>query len=215
MDSRVRSAAGNALGAVAFLALLTLCAPAEARIFGRRFYTPVYTPVVQAKPVIQRPREDRVVELPEDGDEWHLTVAADSGTIKQHIADAPRLTHLAGQVKTHHYGADFWWVTWYLHDDPKPVVILQDGKGRVVYKASGVNVPASAEELADEIEASVWAYNENCPDCDPPADAKPTLFNRPAPRVPDLRPEGGGTESMLGVGLVVASVVLAWFLRAK
>lgn len=218
MDSRLRSAAGNALGAIAFLVALLLCAaPAEARVFGRRFDAPVVQP--QARPAIPRPREDRIVELPEDGEKWHLTVAGDTtaaATIKWQIEAAPRLTHLSGQVITHFYTPDFWWVKGYLQEDPKPVVMLQDRTGRIVYKASGADVPASAEELADEIEASVLAYNENCPDCEPPPDAKPTTFTRPAKRMPDVRPEGGmGTETVMGLGLIAAAVLIAWFFRSK
>lgn len=217
MDSRVRSTARSALGAAVALAAVLFCAlPAEARIFGRGFN---YAPVVTRPALPQRPRQEQVMELPEDGDSWHLVLIVDGSATGQQLLEqmksTPRLADVASKVKFHAYGRDHWWVQRYMAEEATPVVYLCDETGARVYKASGANLPASGEELADEIESSVWARNEQCgPNCPQPTpETRPTLFTKPAARIPDARPAGMSSEWQIGAGLIALALFAAFVMR--
>ena len=224
MDSRLRSTARGTLGAFLVLVLAIVSASsAEARIFGRRFSS--YVPAVsRPQPVVSpEPRRDRVSDLPEDGDQWDLVVVTDGSASGEQLVrafkESPRLADFSSQVKSHFYPANFWWVTWYFGQDIKPMVIVQDQHGQLVYKVQGDNMPATADELADEIQSSVWAYQPGaggeCPDCDKPADDQAGIFNQPAKKLADVRPPPGDNEWMVGAGIAAAAVLFAWLFRTK
>lgn len=165
----------------------------------------------------QRPREERVIELPEDGDYWHLSFI-DSGNqesqaLRAYMSQAPRLTSLASQVKYHHLPATDQHAKRYYSHDAKPVLTLQTSTGRTIYKGSGGNLPRNAEELADELESSILAYIADCgPDgCEPPSETTP------GSRIPDVRKDkpGRGLDPndvavlvLVGVGVVALVVWL-------
>jgi hypothetical protein len=135
-----------------------------------------------------RPIEDRVIDLPEDGDLWHLVVVSDNSagaaTLHQSIAKSPRIANLTTQVKLHAWPSSHWWVKQYLGGEALPIVLLTTEAGQSIYKASGRNLPGNAEELADEMESAIWAYD--CPDCT-------TSPTRPNSKIPDMRgPNSGG-----------------------
>jgi hypothetical protein len=200
MDTRLRSAAASAVCAFALVLigagslLATTVEGGSSRLFAGG----------PSSVRFRRPVEDRVIDLPEDGDMWHLVLVTDtsetSKTLQQSLAETPRLANLMGQVKVHAYPTSYWWVKQYFGGESLPIVYLATESGERVYKASGGNFPGNGEELADEIESSIWAF-----DCGPDCNPSPT---RPNSRVPDLRGPGGseGGSPIGGTELVLLTV---------
>jgi hypothetical protein len=191
MDDRCQSTPAAALRQIVIAALLALLSVAP-------LWAAPQGPIFAGGPrslIHQRPIEERVIDLPEDGDMWHLVVVIDSTKesteLQQSIGQAPRLANLVRQVKPHFWPASHWWPAKYLAGEKLPIVLVCTEQAQVIYKASGTNIPAAAEELADEIESAIWAYKSDCPDCQP----SPT---RPLSRIPDMRgpDNSGGTTSV-------------------
>jgi hypothetical protein len=130
----------------------------------------------------------RVIDLPEDGNRWYLTVATDGRNewaATWFDAD-PCLARLKTQTTFNHYTPSnqmFRWRESLQIGNMFPIVALQRADGGVVYKASGRDFPRSAAQLADELAQAI----AHCPNCHP----KPTPTPSPQPTpnvVPDMRP---------------------------
>lgn len=144
---------------------------------------------------------EHVLQLPEDANAWHTTVVYDAKTpvdapsrqLAANMAATPRLQSLAAQTKLHvftpqdplfrdrvsvYYGTTF------------PQIIVQAGDGQVVYKASGANIPAHGEELADHIATAI----RNCDRCRPRPNPQPNPQPTPAPVTPPAIPDIGPTN---------------------
>jgi hypothetical protein len=167
----------------------------------------------------QRYIQDRVIDLPEDGDLMHMTIigngSAESVRVQKYFSESPRLNSLAQQCKYHVYKPSDPYASYFTYD-PKPVAILQNVHGKVLWKKSGASIPRSGEEMADDIESALWAYSSDCgPDgCKPDEE-------HPAEKLPDLsiaKPSGGGIDpnDLLVIGLIVAAgFALVMFLRKQ
>lgn len=131
-------------------------------------------PASAGEPANRETHGERVLELPNDGLKWDLLVFTSpdwtakpaEAAVVQWFATNPRLAGLKKQVRYHHRTtADFSfkhkWVQ-VVGNDPKqvPCVILQSAAGHKCFKASGDNLPKTADGLADAIAGKLSvAYN--------------------------------------------------------
>jgi hypothetical protein len=192
-----------------------------------------------AEVVTSLPRTERVVDLPEDGDQWQLVIIYTDKTrnpadraVAAMFATTPRLQSLVAQTKVYEYPPTHWWAVEKLQGNPTPAVILQavepgnNARAKVVYKASGPNLPMDGEVLADEIQHNIETMYpqvlakrlaRDCPNC-------PQPLNRPDrkpanPRIPDLRLKPGtpgtGDNSALILLLLGGSAAAAWLAGRK
>lgn len=142
------------------------------------------------------PIEERVIELPEDGSLWQTVIVAPqddaSGAhLRQQLRSDPRLVSLQAQTKVYDLSPNHWWVKQRLPGARLPAIVIQRPisatEAKVIYKASGANLPSDSTTLANEIEAAI----ADCTDCRP----RPTPTPQPEPEttpdpIPDLRPPG-------------------------
>lgn len=157
--------------------------------------------------------EERVMNLPEDGDLWHFMIIGspqDVQALDRAIAASPRLASLKRQTKHHRIATGSWWQRYYMASEAFPVVLLQTAGGELIYKASANNMPSDSESLADEIELGIEKHRSDCG----PDGCKPSP-SRPKPRVPDLRPDrdsssGSGMKILLPVILIGGALVAAY-----
>ncbi len=88
--------------------------------------------------------------------------------------------------------------------------MLETDRGQVLFKASANNMPADAEELADEIESAIERYKSDCgPDCQPSP-------QRHKPNIPDLRKntkQPSGNIPLIAVCAIGGAILLAVLLR--
>lgn len=191
------------LRACIVLSLLLSATFAESAVYRWRApavqqYVVPRAPVQPAYVPPSRPREDRVLELPEDGGLFHLVIVGDAtdplaNVLREYVAAAPRLTSVKRQTKYWEVASSHWWVKQYFGGETKPLILLQDDRGQVVYKASGANLPREAEELADEVELAIAAYAANCgPECNRPSKTRPKVV------IPDTRQ---GVANTFGLGV--------------
>jgi hypothetical protein len=186
--------------------------------------------------VTSLPRTERIVDLPEDGDQWQLVIIYTDKTrdpadraLASMFATTPRLQSLVAQTKVYEYAPTHWWAVEKLQGNPTPAVILQavdpgkNTRAKVVYKASGSNLPRDGEQLADEIQHNIETmYPEvltkrlarDCPNCPTPS-VRPSDPRRPAvPRIPDLRLKPGtpgtGDNTLSILLLLSGSAAAAW-----
>lgn len=151
-------------------------------------------PLIAAAPIAPPVRE-RVIELPEDGALWS-TVVVYSGDdygqrLKSNFENTPQL--LALRTQTHYYELppNHWWVRQNLPGARFPLVLLQRPinatEAKVIYKATGANIPSDGGLLAGEIAQAIE-------DCCPRPGPRPTPTPTPTPApvqpdpIPDLRP---------------------------
>ena len=167
----------------------------------------------------QRPREELVIDLPEDAGKWALTViyegtkdgfTARDNALRAAFASEPRIKSLTVQCHQNAYYSDHpLWLEKYRETmgPALPQIWLQDADGHVVFKASGDNIPYHPSQLADELQDSIAAVTpvsqfnanaENCPglNCPPNYRPSPDSSNfRPRPDsrfIPDIRPQISG-----------------------
>jgi hypothetical protein len=168
----------------------------------------------QQQPLVR----ERVIELPEDGRAFHVTLLypreketqAGSRELAAQLASTPRLQSLLAQCKVHEHRPGQWVYEERYAGVPLPSLIFVDPDGALIYKASGLNLPADGEALADEIQANLDLYAElkligQCgPDgCRPSTPATPP---RVFDRIPDLRgPAQEGASEWLPLALAVAA----------
>lgn len=133
----------------------------------------------------------RVIDLPEDGNNWYLTVVTAPGDgvpLERWLMFNPRLARLKAETRFNHYTPDNPMYrervcTWL--NGAYPIVALQQADGQVVFKASGSTIPRSPDALADEIAASI----ASCPNCHPRPQPAPEPGPQPTPVViPDIGP---------------------------
>lgn len=134
--------------------------------------------------------EDRVINLPEDGNTWHLSLfthspeSQDDVALRTWFATEPRLATLWNQVHRHVYTDKSGWYNhrWRKYVPELPGVVLQQADGRIVYSRYGGGLPKSAKAIGNQIAAAI----EDCPDCRP----RPTPQPQPQP-VPTPGPVPG------------------------
>jgi hypothetical protein len=161
-------------------------------------FVELQSPVIVNKTAETLHRE-RVTELPEDAGLWHTVLVyesdppADPGSrrLKAMFATTPRLQSLLAQTKVYEYSPEdpLYHARYANHmGGTMPQVWLLAGQGKVIYKASGDNIPRDGEMLADEIAKAI----DECP-WPRPKPPKPPTPPKPdptpvAPVIPDIRP---------------------------
>lgn len=160
--SKVLTIAGAALAAVLFLATLA----------GGGLFVAYRAQLAQNEEPVrtdQRPREELVIDLPEDADKWALTViyegtkegfSARDNALRATFAASPRIRSMTVQCHQNTYYSDHpMWTEKYEKTvgGPLPLVMLQEPGGVVVYKASGDNIPYHPDQMADELQYAVEA----------------------------------------------------------
>lgn len=167
----------------------TPASPALHSVMVQRVNPDAWTSEVGGPTVESRVIGDRVIHLPEDGQSYYLTIFT-TPSWKQNTRESNfvnwfsqdnRLSGLKRQVHWNHYTADNTMYRAKFADsigNTFPAVTLQDSNGKVISKFSGVNVPASPDQLADLIAGDLRNYD--CPNCPRPKPA-PTPAPQPAP----------------------------------
>jgi len=157
--------------------------------------------------------KEKVLDLPEDGERWYtvavyrdkkLTDASDRH-LAAVLASTPRLLSLQAQTRV--------WVV--DKSDPvyaaqyakflggqTPAVVIQSASGKLCYKASGANLPADGEALADEIAASIESCRPFRPKPKPDETPKPNPPANPEGVIPDIRPAQPTQEESKPWGLL-------------
>lgn len=164
---------------------------------------------------VAAPVEKQIIELPEDGSWYWATVflSKEWRTNSQERelvawwASNQRLVSLKAQTR----------FKFFTDNDPMyklrfsrsvtslPCVMIQDGvTGRAVYKASGANLPKSANALADDIQECFPRPNP-CPR--PTPDVKPDPKPDPAPVIPDVKPAPQDDDVAFWIVLALVVVV--------
>ena len=158
--------------------------------------------------------QERVIDLPEDGGLWYLTLVypdaegkADpiSRRVKTHFTTDPRLASLITQTRFHkvypgHQTYEYRTKKSFGLSDGQTAVILQQPDGTVCYKATGENIPTESNVLADSIAAAIA-------DCRPRPTPQPTPQPVPdqTPDIPDtVTPDAATSEENLA-GLLFAA----------
>jgi hypothetical protein len=176
--------------------------------------------------------EDYVRVLPEDGGEFHTSVfthsdwqrrQSDIELLAAFKGRNPKLTKLASETQFHHYTpASRVYSRYQNHVTALPAVWVQDAEGRMIYKASGPNVPQDSFRLFDDIrEAFQERFPNRCPGPNCPTPPQPPLatpvIEQPLNPIPDsVKPDaessddGYAVAGVVGVLLLVAGVGLAW-----
>ncbi len=119
---------------------------------------------------------ERVVHLPEDAKAWHLSVftgddyktTLDDRELLAAIETDEICRSLKAQTHYHHYtrGSLMYRSKWTAAIPETPTILLQDGTGKVVYKASRQAVPTSPRALGDQLAAAIDAYRTGRPFAD-------------------------------------------------
>lgn len=214
-ESVLSGLAGLLLGCLGVLVVFMLfCAtPAHPRASPLNVSPPpAAAPAGEFTPAATEPApQNRIVELPEDGGVWHLSLfvhadwqsrKADREVVAAFEAD-PQLRSLKAQAKYHLYTeADPMYRQRFAQHVPVlPAVMLQRGNGEVVFKSSAGNLDPPA--LGGQVATQIYQYrcdNGYCYPVQPKPTPSPTpVFDPPlrglVPRlvepVPDVLPIGG------------------------
>jgi len=167
------------------------------------------------------PARERVIQLPEDGQAYHTTVIVSANWRERRseryllgwFASHPGLASLKAQTHFHQYDTtDALYKTRLAHAVPDtPAVVVQQADGKVVYKASGVNLPQSADELAGNISISLGGCRPRPrpqpapkPDVDVDVDVTP---------IPDIAPQPARPEFpwvLLIVAVLLGAALPLW-----
>jgi len=167
-----------------------------------------------------KPREERILHLPEDSAKWYLTLVlapddrADpaSRKLRAWFASDPRLASLKAQTHFNEYRPDerFYRARYLAHyGATTPQVWLQRDNAKPIYCAQGTDMPTSAEALADELAEVIQQACPNCPRPSPDDDDVDVATPSDAPSdggVPIIRPK---PQSSLDPRWVGAAVCLA------
>lgn len=160
--------------------------------------------------------EERVIELPEDGGNWHTVVVttpdAYGQRLKQNFENTPQLLALRSQTTYYELPPNHWWVRQHLKGATFPLVLVQRPvsatDAKVIYKVSGPDVPGDGAILAGEIAQAIE-------DCRPRPTPTPTPTPTPAPvnpdPIPDLRPAVVNPQPAQdeGLGLIAYALIAA------
>jgi len=169
---------------------------------------------------------DHIVDLPEDGQAWYATIVTTPAWKSQQrerqlvawFGSNPALVSLRVQTHFNHYTTNDALFRARLSRavSATPAVILQDASGKVVYKATGTNVPATDAELAVGIQKAITDCcpfrprppKPTPPDVTPPPDDKPVIPDV-GPVTPDA-PPADYTFALATIAAVVAGLVAAF-----
>jgi len=147
--------------------------------------------------------QEQIFDLPEDGGAWYTTIFVDPDwraksnqrSLVAWFEVSPGLRSLKAQTHWNQYLTDSpQYVTkWASKVAFVPCVMVQNSKGKVVYRASGTNIPTHADQLVVDIHTMI----EGCcpwkpkPKPNPDTDVVPTPDTNPdtSDVVPDITPE--------------------------
>lgn len=192
--------------------------------------------VQQAKQLAEQARAiadygDRVISLPEDGHAWHTSVftaaqpTARDRQVLSWFASDPSLARLKQQTMWHTYadgnslGSRFKSLT----SGGYPVVVVQDEKGAVIYKAGPANIGNEPWPLVKGIRDCIRAHCPHlrpCPEPDPKPEPSPEPDVGPKPLIPDVigpdqsTPIEAKDDTMLVVVLAFVGALVAGFIHA-
>lgn len=132
---------------------------------------------------------DRVIDLPEDGGKWYTTVLTNKqptprkAQVLAWFDRDPSLIKLKAQTHWHHYtpASAVYGNLARAATNGTPCVMVQDASGKVVYKSSGADVPATSLEL---VRGVIQRIRDCCPVC-----PRPKPRPDPLPDVPDIVPD--------------------------
>ncbi len=171
---------------------------------------------------------DRVIELPEDGANWHTTVfTAKEPTPRERqllswFDSDQRLAKLKSSTHFHHYTPASSVYPRYSNvvSGGQTAVMVQDAKGAVVYKVSGAATPQEPWPLFKGIKECILAHCPHlrpCPCPTPPPSPSPQPGPNPIPDVgpPDGTPPIDAKDETLAivllfVGAIVVGFLLSW-----
>lgn len=173
---------------------------------------------------------DRVIDLPEDGDAYHVSVFtsqrpdARETRLLAMFDNEPELAKLKRQTHWHHYTPASSIISRYtaLTAAGYPAVVVQDTAGQVIYKRNGDDVPAVPWPLIRGIRDSIRLHCPHlcprpCPKPEPKPEPEPEPDIRPIPDIvgPDrTTPPDGRDDTLLVVGLATVGAVVAGFVHA-
>ncbi len=182
---------------------------------------------------------EQVVELPEDAGECHLSLfvgpdwrarPADRRLVAWFDTE-PRLVSLRSQCHFHlSIQGDALYGRFAAAITTTPAVVLQRADGKVLYKASGANMPPTSAEMAAEVgrlfpnRPHLFPIlprpcpGPNCPKPEPPKPNVDVNVVTPPPPVPDVRPDVAEESKQVfiplliigGIVSLVAGVAIAW-----
>jgi len=179
--------------------------------------------------------QEHIVDLPEDGNAWHLSVFThqdwkkrpEEVSLLSWFSREPRLISLRQQTHDHHYtDADPLYGTRYKKNVPKlPAVVLQDASGKPHYKVGNeVPIPATAHEMGNQVARLFDRFPRPrpCPKPEPEPEPDETPDEGDLPVIPDVTPDTpdqaepavvsteASTAVVIGLGIlafVVAAVI--------
>jgi hypothetical protein len=133
--------------------------------------------------------QERVITLPDDSQKWYLTVIVEPGQRHEHVlrrwfAEHEHLSKLAHQCHFHIYRTNdaMYRERYARFVGTAPAVLLQESNGAVVFAATGIQIPMTADTLYDAMRPQITEHLK-CPWCVP----QPTPEPKPAPR-PEPQP---------------------------
>lgn len=177
-----------------------------------------------AQPTIERLWSSRIVELPEDGQAYYTSlftsqdwrsVPAERQLVAWFESD-PRLASLMAQTHSKHYTRADKLYSRYQRaiGDTLPAILIQNAQGKVLYKASGPNIPSGPSQLADQI---TQCFPRPKPDDTPVPTPTPPLTLPPVPDVGVSVTSGGDDSLWIAaiVGAVFLGLGVAWAWRRE
>ena len=201
------------LAAVAACAVLAVYSVQVAEYQGDRINA-----IAATTPAPNDEARERVIQLPEDGQAYHTTVVVSANWRERRaeryllgwFAAHPGLASLKAQTHFHQYDqGSVLYKTRLAHAVPDaPAVVVQTADGKVVYKASGANLPQSADELASNISISLGGCR---PRPRPPAPPQPQPdVDVDVHPIPDVAPQPARPEfpwALLVVAVLIGGAV--------
>ncbi|HVC98676.1 MAG TPA: hypothetical protein VND64_33735 [Pirellulales bacterium] len=172
---------------------------------------------------------DRVIELPEDGANWHTTVftATEPTPHERQLLSwfdgDQRLAKLKSSTHFHHYTPASSVYPRYSNvvSGGQTAVMVQDASGVVVYKVSGEATPKEPWPLFKGIKECIQAHCPHlrpCPCPTPPPGPAPSPSPQPGPSpIPDVGPPDGTSpfdakDETLAIVLLFAGAIVVGFL---
>lgn len=165
---------------------------------------------------IDQLREERIIELPEDGGAWWTTLIMPSGDaaadpvsrrVETMFATNTRLQSLLTQTRVNRYypGHPMYDAKYRpIYGSGQTAIVIQTPDGKVCYKATGENIPTDANVLADAIDKAIR-------DCRPRPNPEPTPTPQPVPdltpTIPDtVTPDGLANQENLAGALIALGI---------
>ena len=165
--------------------------------------------------------QEQIFDLPEDGGAWYTTVFVDADwrskpnqrSLVAWFETSNGLRSLKVQTHWNLYVPTnpLFRSRWSAKVPTRPCVMVQNSKGKVIYKASGENIPTHADQLVVDIHTMIegcpWPYPKPKPDEDivPKPDTNPDTLDV----VPDIIPEVEPAKSDTAIAVLVGIIALA------